>query len=157
MKILMDSDCLIKLTKAGLKEQICHQFEITIPAVVRKEIVDAGKIKGTLDAELTEKNIQKKIIRVVGKEPSTQMRGDQALIETFKRRKYDAIATDDAKLIRLLRSTGIPFILPGLFIYSLYWRKIIDKGTVLNWLEKLSTFISEDEHSVIKFLLEEKG
>ena len=37
MKILMDSDCLIKLTKAGLKEYICQEYEITIPAVVKKE------------------------------------------------------------------------------------------------------------------------
>jgi hypothetical protein len=33
----MDSDCLIKLTKAGLKEYICQEYEITIPAVVKKE------------------------------------------------------------------------------------------------------------------------
>ena len=157
MKIFMDADCLIKLTKAGLKEQICQQYKITIPSVVKKEVVDAGKIKGAPDAELVEQNIQKAIIRVIGKETLSLIKGDLALVEIFKRGQYDALATDDAKLIRLLRSIGIPYILPGLFIHSLYQKKIVDKKTALNCLEKLSLFISEDEYSVIKFLLEEKS
>ncbi|MGA2318647.1 MAG: hypothetical protein ABSG71_20060 [Thermodesulfobacteriota bacterium] len=157
MKILMDADCLIKLTKAGLKEKICQQYEIAIPATIKKEVVDAGRRKGLLDAELVEKNIKKDIIKIVGKESPTRIKGDQALIEIYKRGRYDAIATDDVKLIRSLRSVGISYILPGLFIYSLYRRNIIDKVTALNWLEGLSNFISEDEHSMIKFLLEEKS
>jgi rRNA-processing protein FCF1 len=157
MKILMDADCLIKLTKAGLKEKICQQYEIAIPATIKKEVVDAGRRKGLLDAELVEKNIKKDIIKIVGKESPTRIKGDQALIEIYKRGRYDAIATDDVKLIRGLRSVGISYILPGLFIYFLYRRNITDKVTALNWLGGLSNFISEDEHSMIKFLLEEKS
>ena len=157
MKILMDADCLIKLTKSGLKEKVCQQYEIAIPAIVKKEVVEAGKRKGLPDAEVVEKNIKKDIIRVVGKESPTHIKGDQALIEIYKRGRYDAIGTDDAKLMRVLRLAGISYILPGLFIYSLYRRNIIDKVTALNWLEGLSNFISEDEHSMIKFLLEEKS
>jgi rRNA-processing protein FCF1 len=157
MKILMDSDCLIKLAKAGIKENICQHFKITIPAIVKKEVVDAGKIKGLPDANRMEENINKDIIRVAGKESLIRLKGDQALIEFFKRGKYDAIASDDAKLIRILRLTGIRFILPGLLIYLIFQKNIIDKETALNWLEKLSPFISEDEYSVIKFLLEGKS
>jgi rRNA-processing protein FCF1 len=153
----MDSDCLIKLAKAGIKENICQHFKITIPAIVKKEVVDAGKIKGLLDADRVEENINKDIIRVAGKESLIRLKGDQALIEFFKRGKYDAIASDDAKLIRILRLTGIRFILPGLLIYLIFQKNIIDKETALNWLEKLSPFISEDEYSVIKFLLEGKS
>ena len=153
----MDADCLIKLTKSGLKEKICQQYEIAIPATIKKEVVDAGRRKGLADAELVEKNIKKDIIKIVGKESPTHIKGDQALIEIYKRGQYDAIATDDVKLIRGIRSAGISYILPGLFIYSLYRRNIIDKVTALNWLEGLSNFISEDEHSMIKFLLEEKS
>jgi len=157
MKILMDADCLIKLIKAGLKESICQQYEIFVPFIIKKEVVDAGKKKGVSDAELAEKNIEKGIISVVGKESSAHMKGDQALIENFKRGSYNAIATDDAKLIRLLRTAGIPYILPGLFIYSLYQRNVIDRKTALKWLEDLSNFISEDENSMIRFLLEGKS
>lgn len=157
MKILMDADCLIKLIKAGLKESICEQFEIFVPFIIKKEVVDAGKTKELPDAKLAEKNIEKGIISVVGKQSSVRMKGDQALIENFKQGEYNAIATDDAKLTRLLRATGIPYILPGFFIYSLYQRKIIDGKIALKWLEDLSNFVSEDEYSMIRFLLEGKS
>ena len=42
MKLLMDADCLIKLTKAGLKELIAGDAAISIPETVRREVVDAG-------------------------------------------------------------------------------------------------------------------
>lgn len=156
MKLLMDADCLIKLAKAGLKEEICKRFGVDIPSIVKKEVVDAGKSKGLSDAELVEKNIQNDIIRVTGKRFSAHVKGDHALIEIFKQGRYDLIATDDGKLIRLLKSIGIPYILPSLLIYSLYQTDIISKETSLHWLKKLSDFISEDEYSMAKFLLEEK-
>lgn len=156
MKILMDADCLIKLTKAGLKECICEHVEIFIPDIVKKEVVNAGKNKGCPDADSVERNISDNIIRVA-QESSKHIKGDQALIETFKRGRYDGVATDDAKLLRFLGSMGIPFILPGLFIYSFYQRGLIDPVAALNWLEKLSPFISEDESSMVKLLMEKKS
>jgi hypothetical protein len=157
MKILMDADCLIKLTKAGLKEDFCRRFEVDIPYVVKKEVVDAGKSKGLLDAELVEKNIENDFVRIAGKVSSIHLKGDHALIDIFKRGRYDLIATDDGKLIRLFKAIGLPYILPGLLIYSLYQTGLISKGTALNWLEKLSDFISEDEYSMVKIILEEKS
>ena len=153
----MDSDCLIKLTKAGLKEEICKQFGVTIPFTVKREVVDIGKSKDLPDAELVEKNIENDFIRLTGKVSPVHLKGDQALVEIFKREQYDLIATDDAKLTRLLKSMAIPYILPGLLICSLYQRSIINKTTALNWLGKLSDFISEDEYSMTKILLEEKS
>ena len=149
----MDADCLIKLTKAGLKEDICQQYEIVIPAVVKKEVVDVGKIKGFPDAQLAEQNIQNGIIRVADKGSLKHLKGDQALMEIFRQGGYDFVATDDAKLTRLLKSTGIRFILPGLLIYSLYQNEKIKQAVALRWIETLSPFISEDEYSMVKFLL----
>jgi rRNA-processing protein FCF1 len=157
MKILMDSDCLIKLTKSGLKESICKKDEVTIPFAVKQEVVDVGKNKRIPDADWVEKNIQRGILSVTmaRKSGSTVTpKGDQALIEAFHIGGYDVIATDDVKLIRSLKSLGIRWTLPGLIIYSLYQRKKIDKVTGLNWLEKLSSFISDDEYNMVRFLLE---
>ena len=38
----MDSDCLIKLAKAGLKELVCSMFTVVIPQLVKKEVIDNG-------------------------------------------------------------------------------------------------------------------
>ena len=58
----MDADCLIKLTKAGLKETVCQSDTVFIPAIVVREVVDAGKIKGCSDAFAVEKNISLNLI-----------------------------------------------------------------------------------------------
>lgn len=156
MKILVDSDCLIKLTKGGIKETICHHYEIFIPKMIKKEVVDTGKIKGHSDANLVEENIKAGIIRMA-KEYSKHTKGDQALIEIFRNGKYDIIATDDIKLTRLLKATAMPFIFPGLLIYSLYRRKIMERRDVLSCLNRISTFISDDEYSAVRLLLEKNN
>ena len=45
MKVIMDADCLIKLTKAGLKELVCKAFAVSIPRRVKEEVVDSGRAK----------------------------------------------------------------------------------------------------------------
>lgn len=156
MKILMDADCLIKLTKAGLKELICQNEKIVIPGVVKREVVDAGKSKGLPDAELVEKNIRRGIITIAKEVELNYGKGDQALVVLFKQGRYAAVATDDAKLIRILRAAGIPFVLPALLLYSFYRRGLIDQTKGLNGLDRLSPFISEEEYSVTKLLMEER-
>jgi len=156
MKILMDADCLIKITKAGIKEKVCRQFEVVIPLTIKEEVVDAGKAKSHPDADLVEKNINAGLIVLESGKSSKRRKGDRALLEAFKNSQYTAVATDDAKLTRLFRATGIPFILPALLIFSVWKRGAIDQTTALNWLEKLSVFISEDEYSMVRLLLEEK-
>ena len=54
MRILMDADCLIKLTKSGLKEPICRTEKVIIPRGVKHEVVDAGRNKDYPDAGIVE-------------------------------------------------------------------------------------------------------
>jgi hypothetical protein len=65
------------------------------------------------------------------------------------------VATDDAKFIRILRSAGIPFIIPGLLIYSLFRKGEMGVDVALNWLERLSPYVSNEEYSTVSLLLEE--
>lgn len=153
MKLLMDADCLIKLTKAGLKELIAENATISIPETVKREVVDAGKIKGCADAFAVEQNITFGLIDIIGS-PLDYAKGDHALVALFEKEKYDAVATDDAKLTHNLRAHGIRFILPGLIVYLLHKEGRIDMITALWALDQLSEFISEDEFSMTRLLLE---
>ena len=65
MKLFMDADCLIKLTKAGLNELVCRHDTVMIPDMVRQEVVDSGKVKGCDDAVAVEKNISADFISVL--------------------------------------------------------------------------------------------
>ena len=158
MLLLMDSDCLIKLTKAGLKELVTKHETIVIPEVVRQEVVDRGKERGSSDADIVGKNIATQKIQVAQlKLKPLHRSGDKALIKTFQNGKYNAVATDDRKLIRLLQALNIPFIMPGLILYALRQRSLINRQTAFEGLNRLAEFISEDEYSTVKLLLEEKS
>jgi len=152
----MDADCLIKLTKAGIKEKICFCFTIILSGPVKKETVDAGKIKGCPDAEIIEKNIAERLIHVAPRRYSSAIKGDRSLIDLYQKGGYDAIATDDARFIKHLKSLGVPFILPGLLPYLLFQKGLIPEAQAREWLEKLSSFISDDEYSTIVILMEAK-
>ncbi len=155
MKLLMDADCLIKFTKAGLKELVVTKNSVFIPEPVKREVVDAGKKKQCSDAFAVEKNIESQMISVI--EASVQVeKGDQALIAIYRKEDYDAIATDDTKLCRQLKALNIPFILPALVLYRFYIESKIDYKKVLWALQQLSEFISEDEFSTVRLLVEKK-
>lgn len=64
------------------------------------------------------------------------------------------IISSDVKLTRRLRALEIPFILPGLIILQLKNEKRTSLTTALWPLDQLRAFISEDEFSVTKLLLE---
>ena len=153
MKLLMDADCLIKLTKSGLKELVVAKDTIFIPEIVKREVVESGKMKGCVDADVVEKNIGKKMIAII-EASSNYTEGDQALIALFRKNEYDAVATDDKKLTRLLKTHNIPFILPSLIIFQLFTNDLIDRKTALRSLNQLADFISEDEFSTARLLME---
>jgi len=155
MKLLMDADCLIKLTKAGLKELVANKDSVSIPEPVKREVVDAGKKKQCSDAFVVEKNIESKMIAVIDL-PMQVEKGDQALIAIYREKDYDAIATDDTKLTRRLKALNIPFILPALVFYRLLKESKIDYKTALWALQQLSEFISEDEFGAVRLLMEKE-
>ena len=155
MKLLMDADCLIKLTKAGLKELVVIKYSVFIPESIKREVVDAGKKKDCVDAFAVEKNIESELIAVIDATVKVE-KGDQALIAVYRNEDYDAIATDDVRLSHHLKALNIPFILPGLIVYRLLKDGKIDYKTTLWVLYQLSEFISEDEFATVRLLMEKE-
>ena len=156
MKILMDSDCLIKLTKAGLKENIASICKIIIPQAVYDEVVVAGKKKGCDDAFVVENNESIGKIHVL-KKISSSNKGDDALFELFDRGIHTAVGTDDARLAKRLQTNGIPFILPAVIILKLFEMEHISYEKALWMLDQLSAFISGDEYAMTSALIRRKS
>ena len=67
------------------------------------------------------------------------------------------MATDDRKLIRILRAADVAFVVPGIILYSLKERGLVRRETALRGLDHLADFISDDEYSTVRLLLEEKS
>ena len=153
MKLLMDSDCLIKLTKSGLKELAAKHCDVQIPNIVEQEVVHKGKIKECPDAYAVENNIARGRISIL-QAYSKHTSGDDALIDLYPESDSDAVATDDAKLTRKLRANGIPYILPALIIYKLAIEKSISFDEAHSALNRLADYISQDEYAAVSILLE---
>ncbi len=64
MKVIMDSDSLIKLTKARAKEIVLKNTEAYIPPKVFEEVVKIPKEEGYPDAFLIEENIEKGLLAI---------------------------------------------------------------------------------------------
>lgn len=161
----MDSDTLIKLTRAGAKEAVASAAEAVVPPKVEKEAVDEGKEGGFPDAFEIERNLKKGLIRVA-KAPKTNeteviikklgLKGGEAdVFRLFRAGKCKGIASDDQKFLDLLAALNIPFATPSALIIYAWKQEKIDKKACFRLLEKLRPMVSEEEYQLA--IIEFKG
>ncbi|GJQ48453.1 hypothetical protein KsCSTR_24420 [Candidatus Kuenenia stuttgartiensis] len=100
MKLLMDADCLIKLTKSKLKEVVCKNFAVTIPQLVKEEII--YNPQEHIDALIIKENIENKLIKLNTMTLSSK-KGEDAIFSIFQQGGYEAICSDDKRFIKRLR------------------------------------------------------
>jgi len=151
MKVLMDTDCLIKLTKSTLKEIVCGNFSVIIPQMVKEEVVDNAKEQP--DATIIEGNIETGLLTIEKTQSSTQ-KGEDAVFAIFQQGKFDAVCSDDKRFIKRLRLFDIPYITPSVFIAILLKKGKLTIKEAYKKLDSLSPFVSEDEYNAVKLVLE---
>jgi rRNA-processing protein FCF1 len=151
MKVIMDADCLIKLTKSNLKETVCKHFSLVIPFPVKNEVLDnAGDLP---DAVIIKENIDKKLL-LVSKALISDLKGENAVLSLYRQGKFDAVCSDDKKFIKKLRLLDVPYITPAVFIVILLKKGILTAKSASERLEDLSPFVSDDEYHTVKLVLE---
>lgn len=158
----MDSDCLVKLTKAGAKEMVASAIVVHIPPLVKKETVDEAIRLGHQDAVIIGENIKKKALHVV--EPGmkrnpvlSSAKGEADVVSLYLDGGYDAIASDDQKFLKKLAMANIPYLTPAACLIFLYKDDKIGRPQALEMVESLKAFISQDEYAVARLYLEGKS
>jgi len=151
MKVLMDTDCLIKLTKSKLKELVCRNFSVIIPQVVKEEVIDNAEEHP--DAMIIKGNIETGLLSINKKQSSAQ-KGEDAVFTIFQQGKFDAVCSDDKRFIKRLRLFDIPYITPSVFIAILLKKGKLTIKEAHKKLDSLSPFVSEDEYNAIKLVLD---
>ncbi len=150
----MDSDCLVKLTKAGLKERVCAAWDIHIPALVRRETTaEAARFP---DAVQIRDNIAAGLITVAA-DRRRRKQSEDAALDLFGSGEFQAIATDDTRFIRRLRGLGVPFAVPAVILVRLRNEGILTRDQASEALEALSPLISPEEHAVAELMLTRGG
>jgi rRNA-processing protein FCF1 len=146
----MDADCLIKLTKAGLKEQVCDAWEVVIPAVVRRETVEqAPRVP---DATRIKQNIAAGRI-AVNETRAGASKGEEAALRLYRGGGFDAVASDDARFIRQLRGLGVPYAVPAVIVVRLCRDGIMTTDRAIEALAALRPHISPDQHAAAVLMI----
>jgi rRNA-processing protein FCF1 len=151
MNVLMDADCLIKFTKAGLKESVCAHLSVVIPQGVKHEVIDLGK--NHPDSIIIKNNLDKGLLLLSSVE-APNLKGEEAALAIFQKGGFDAILSDDKRFVRRLRALGIPYITPAVCIALLLKQSVITLPDAIENLESLRPFISSDEYNTIKWALD---
>ena len=159
MRVVMDSDCLVKLTKAGAKNAVTKSMEVHIPRRVMMETVREGKRRGFQDALEIEANIKKRWLRVIalmkrGRFPLASGAGEAEVLSLFRRGGYDALASDDQRFLKKLETVGIPYLTPTACILYVYLSGTNTKKEAFQLLQQLRSFISAEEYEMAKYYLE---
>jgi len=150
MKVAMDSDCLIKLAKAGLKERVCESWQVVIPAMVQHETVERTPMLP--DAMQIRDNILSgRLLVAAGGADAKQ--GEDAVLRLYQAGGFDGVATDDARFIRRLRSLGVPYLVPGVVVVTLRETGAFSAEEAENAIASLRPYISSEEYAVAQLML----
>jgi len=154
-KFIFDSDALIKLTKSGILEKICHHHNCIITAEVKNECVDEGKTRLHQDASKIEDLINEKLLKT--KNPKRQRiikerlgRGEISTVNLYFQEKKSIIVTDDSAFIKYLQENNIRHILPANLVLLMKKSKKIEAEMALSYLENLREFIKDEVYENAK-------
>ena len=146
----MDADCLIKLTKAGLKEEVCEAWRVVIPAIVRRETVEqAPRLP---DAARIQQNIVAGRI-AVNESRIGAAKGEAAALRLYRGGGFDAVASDDARFIKQLRGLGVPYAVPAVVVVWLCRDGVMTADRALEALVALRPHISPDQHAAAVLMI----
>lgn len=151
--LVLDSDGLIKLAKAGVLEELVKYRKCIITQEVFNETVEKGKERLYEDAYIIEELINKKLLSV-GRIKTTEVlslgKGEASSLEICKKKNCSAIITDVRRFLKMLEEQNIPFIMPSDAIVSLLKKRIITRKKALEALEKIKPLIRKDIYEKAK-------
>jgi len=156
MRVVMDSDCLIKLVQARAKELVCRTCTVVIPPEVRREVVDDGQ--GRPDALATGQNIATGLLAVAAsRAESGDRKGEDAVLALYRQGGFDGVCSDDRRLLGKLRTLGIPYLTPATLIVVLVRKGCLSRDDGAKTLIGLAPRISVDEYAVARLSLARSG
>ena len=116
MKMILDTDGVIKLTHARVIDTVAHHETCLLTEEVYEEVLQ-GKKKVYEDAFIIEILIEEKKIKLLSikrvSPPEGIGKGEWSCYIAFQEKKGDLIVSDDKKFLSRLRQEEIPFLIPS--------------------------------------------
>ena len=156
MKVIMDSDSVIKLTKAKAKEIVLKNVEAYIPPKVVEETIEVPKEEGYADAFLIEENLKKGLLEVGKIEENEEVeemikllriKGEESdVFRLYRSGDFDAVSSDDGKFLDILDALDIQYITPSALIVYLFKKKVLSREDTKSYIANLKEMISDEEY-----------
>lgn len=162
--IVLDSDALIKLTKAGCLGKILSTIDCFISREVYEETVISGMKRCYEDAFLIDGLVRggKLTIEETRNNEMAQNilkgsklgKGENSTLHLFFNKNASAIISDDRAFLSILYQNNIPFIIPTDLIVRLYELKIVTIEESVRALEMIKPYVSRHNYDKAKNYLE---
>jgi hypothetical protein len=151
MTLILDTDALIKLFRAGVLEQVARAFNCIIPESVYQEAVIRGKARFYPDAEA----IERIVMASVTVEPTSVMgipelgigAGETGVLALANQQQEKfATVSDDHRFLAILASQGIEFLTPTALIISMARQGILTLREAREALIRLQPLVRKDAY-----------
>jgi predicted nucleic acid-binding protein len=151
--VVLDSDALIKLGKAGLLGTVAKAWRCLVPEEVYTETVVRGLQEAHPDAEAIAALFGRALIRRRVRRKRTSPRlgrglgaGERAAVALFLQARADFIVTDDRAFLRALREAGLPYATSALVVVELARSGAMTLQDAAAGFERLRPVIRQDQY-----------
>lgn len=162
IKIMLDADASIKLTKISIIETFATGFELFLTREVYEEHVVSDLKRNYEDAKKMEYLVSKGKITVTNVTEKSSVyenfklgRGEKSVINNYRINNIDLIISDDEAFLKILDSHEVPFIPVAGTILMCVIKNLISKEKGLKYLEALKPMIKDEHMFYIKNKIEE--
>jgi len=162
IKIMLDADASIKLTKISIIETFATGFEVFLTREVYEEHVVSGLKRNYEDAKKMEYLVSNGKITVTDITEKSSVydnfklgRGEKSVINNYMINNIDLIVSDDEAFLKILDSHDVPYIPVAGSILMCVIKDLISKEKGLKYLEALKPMIKDEHMLYIKTRIEE--
>lgn len=145
MRLLLDTDAIIKLAKAGVLEVLTEHTKCAVPMQVNQELLK-GKERLYEDAAVVEELARQRKLRILSRTGEKRLdlgMGESALLQLWEDQGADAIISDDRKFLSVPEERGVPFIIPTDVIALLFLKGWMTKDEAIIALERIRPWTRE--------------
>lgn len=164
--IVLDSDGLIKLAKAGVLEVLARRhtcwladavYRETVAGPLREEHAEARHIQALLDRGLLRRRRKTPAVRLPADWPEHALgAGEEATYRLFLAGRHALVLTDDRAFLRYLDRHDVPCTTPAAALVRLRETGAVSRPGALDALTRLRPLIRRDVYWTTLHLLESR-
>lgn len=161
IKILLDADASIKLTKISIIAALASGFEIILTSEVYDEHVTAGLKRNYEDAKKMEKLVADEKVAVVEVTEKSSVYenfrlgwGEKSVMNYCLTNDVDMIVSDDEAFLKKLDNYDVPFTPVAGAVLMCVIHGLVNREKALKYLESLKPMIRDEHMFYIKSKIE---